>query len=189
MFFSFPFAGTAEGAYVSFVCATIVQFGIGWRFYVGAFKMAKMSSANMDILIVMGTTTAYVFSTINTFPIPIWENIHYIAAVMVITFILLGKYLENKTKGKASSVIRKMLELQPKTALIKKGDNEEEVPIDLLQPGDIVIVKPGEKIPIDSIVITGISAVDESTVTGESFPVTKKIGDKVLEERLTKRVR
>jgi len=180
MFLSFPYAGTAEGAYFSFVCASVVQIGIGWRFYVGAFKMAKMKSANMDTLIAMGTTTAYAFSAINTFPVPIWENIHYMAAVMVITFILLGKYLENKTKGKASSVIRKMLELQPKVARVKKGENEEEVPIEFLQQGDIVIVKPGEKIAVDSIVIEGISAVDESMVTGESLPITKKINDKVI---------
>ena len=180
MYLGFPFAGTIEGAYFSFVCASVVQVGIGWRFYVGAFKMAKLKAANMDTLIVLGTTTAYVFSAINTFPVPVWENIHYSAAVMVITFILLGKYLENKTKGKASSVIRKMLELQPKVARIKKGENEKEIPIELLQQGDIVIVKPGEKIPVDSIVIEGISAVDESMVTGESLPITKKINDKVI---------
>jgi P-type Cu+ transporter len=180
MFLSFPYAGTTEGAYFSFACASVVQIGIGWRFYVGAFKMAKMKSANMDTLIAMGTTTAYVFSAINTFPIPVWENIHYMAAVMVITFILLGKYLENKTKGKASSVIRKMLELQPKVARVKKGENEEEIPIELLQPGDLVIVRPGEKIPVDSIVVEGVSAVDESMVTGESLPITKKINDHVI---------
>ena len=179
-FLSFPFAGITEGAYISFACASIVQFGIGWRFYVGAFKITKMKSANMDTLIVLGTTTAYIFSAVNTFPIPIWENIHYMASVMIITFILLGKYLENKTKKKASSVIRKMLELQPKTARIKKGENQEETPIDLIQQGDTVIVKPGEKIPVDSTVIEGTSAVDESLVTGESFPVTKKRGDKVI---------
>ena len=179
-FLSFPFAGTVEGAFVSFSCASIVQFGIGWRFYVGAFKMAKMRSANMDTLIAMGTTTAYIFSAVNTFPVPLWENIHYMAAVMVITFILLGKYLENKTKGKASSLIRKILELQPKTARIKKGENEEEISIDLLQQGDLVIVKPGENIPVDSIVVEGSSAVDESMVTGESLPITKTRGDKVI---------
>ncbi len=179
-FLSFPFAGTNEGAYISFACASIVQFGIGWRFYVGVFKMTKMKSANMDTLIVLGTTTAYIFSAVNTFPIPVWENIHYMASVMVITFILMGKYLENKTKGKASSVIRKMLELQPKTAILKRGENQEEIPIELLQEGDMVIVKPGEKIPVDSIVVEGTSAVDESIITGESLPVTKKRGNKVI---------
>ena len=103
--------------------------------------MAKMKSANMDTLIVLGTTTAYVFSLINTFPTPIWENIHYEASVMIIVFILLGKYLENKTKGKASSTIRKLLELQPKmTTVRKKGHEEEQVSVELLQSGDALIV-------------------------------------------------
>ncbi len=177
---SLPFIGTTEAAYTAFVFASIVQLGVGWRFYVGTYKMAKMKSANMDTLIAMGTSAAFVFSVTNTFPTPVWENIHYEASTMIITFILLGKYLENKTKGKASSIIRKMLELQPKTAVVLRGDEETEVPIDLLQSGDMLVVKPGEKIPVDCVVVRGFSAVDESMVTGESIPVTKKIGDTVI---------
>ncbi len=173
-----PFAGTNISAYLAFAFASIVQFVTGSRFYIGAFRIAKMKSANMDTLVVLGTTTAYVFSVFNTFPTPVWHNIYYDAAAVVITFILLGKYMELKTNGK--SIIKKMLELQPKTAKIKKETGEEvEIPIELIQPGDIAVVRPGEKIPVDSTVILGSSTVDESMVTGESMPVSKK-GDNVI---------
>lgn len=177
---NFPFFGTVESGYISLICASVVQFWVGRRFYVGALKMAKMKAANMDTLIVLGTTTAFLFSIYHTFPTPIFENLHYEASSMVITFIVLGKYLESKTKGKAASTIKKLLELQPKTATIKKDGKEYEIPIELLQSGDIILVKPGEKIPVDSIVIEGSSAVNESMVTGESIPTTKKLGDSVI---------
>ena len=179
-YLSFPLSGTPESVYISFVCATIVQFFVGRRFYVGAFKIAKMKSANMDTLIVLGTTSAFVFSVYHTFPTVMFEHIHYSATAMVVTFILLGKFLENKTKGKASSTIKKLLELQPKIATVRKDGIESEVPVELLQQGDVVIVKPGQKIPTDSIIIDGTTTVDESMVTGESLPVTKKINDSVI---------
>ncbi|SMH70916.1 heavy metal translocating P-type ATPase [Candidatus Nitrosotalea okcheonensis] len=176
-----PFAGTSIIAYAMFAFASVVQFVTGNRFYTGAFRIAKMRSANMDTLVVLGTTTAYVFSAFYTFPSPIWHNMYYDAAAVVVTFIILGKWMELKTKGKTSSIIRKMLELQPKTARIRKEDGEEtEVAIELIQPGDILVVRPGEKIPVDSVVVLGASAVDESMVTGESVPVTKKVGDGVI---------
>jgi Cu+-exporting ATPase len=172
-----PLAGTATAAYIVFACASVVQFVTGSRFYIGAYRIARMKSANMDTLVVTGTTAAYLFSAFNTFPTPTWYNIYYDAAAVVITFIILGKYLENKTKGNASSIVRKMLELQPKTTRIKKDGQEIEVPIELLKPGDVVVVRPGERIPVDSIVLEGNSAVDESMITGESMPVNKKTGD------------
>ncbi len=176
-----PLAGTSIAAYITFASASIVQFVTGSRFYTGAFRIARMKSANMDTLVVLGTTTAYLFSAFNTFPTPLWHNIYYDAAAVVVTFILLGKYMELKTKGKTSSIIRKMLELQPKTARIKKEDGEEtEIPIDLIQPGEIIVIRPGEKIPVDSVVILGSSAIDESMVTGESMPVSKTIEDTVI---------
>src|SRR5581483_7652651 len=176
-----PLAGTDISAYLAFGFASIVQFVTGSRFYSGAFRIAKMKSANMDTLVVLGTTTAYVFSAFNTFPTPTWHNIYYDAAAVVVTFIILGKYLELKTKGRTSSVIRKMLELQPRIARIKKESGEEvEIPLELIQPGDIIVVRPGEKIAVDSNVILGSSAVDESMVTGESMPVSKKVGDSVI---------
>ena len=173
-----PAAGTSIAAYAMFAFASVVQFVPGSRFYTGAFRIAKMRSANMDTLVVLGTTTAYVFSAFNTFPVPNWHSMYYDAAAVVITFIILGKWMELKTKGKTSSIIRKMLELQPKTARIRKENGEEtEISVELIQPGDILVVRPGEKIPVDSSVVLGTSAIDESMVTGESVPVTKKVGD------------
>jgi len=180
-FMSFvPFAGTATAAYLLFAFASVVQFVTGSRFYVGAYRISKMKSANMDTLVITGTTAAYLFSAFNTFPNPVWHNIYFDSSSVVITFIILGKYLENKTKGKASSIIRKMLELQPKTARIKKDGDELEIPIELIKIGDVIVVRPGEKIPVDGIVLEGNSAVDESVVTGESMPVGKKLGDGVI---------
>ena len=179
-YLSLPMSGTPESVYVSFACAAVVQFFVGRGFYVGAFKIAKMKSANMDTLIVLGTTSAFVFSVYHTFPTVAFEHIHYSATAMIITFILLGKFLENKTKGKASSAIKKLLELQPKVAIVRKNGAESTVPVELLQQGDIVIVKPGQKIPADSVIVDGVSTVDESMVTGESIPLTKKINDSVI---------
>ncbi|MEM3064959.1 MAG: heavy metal translocating P-type ATPase [Candidatus Nitrosotenuis sp.] len=175
-----PLAGTNMSAFLMFACASIVQFVAGSRFYVGAFRIAKMRSANMDTLVVLGTTTAYLFSAYNTFPTPMWHNIYYDAAAVVVTFIVLGKYLENKTKGKTSSIIKKMLELQPKTARIRRDGVEQEIPVEQIKTGDIMVVKPGEKIPVDGVVVEGYSAVDESMVTGESMPLSKKKGDSVI---------
>jgi Cu+-exporting ATPase len=180
-FFALPLAGTAIAAYIAFAGAAVVQFATGSRFYTGALRIARRRAANMDTLVVLGTTAAFVFSAYNTFPEPMWHGIYYDASALVITFILLGKYLELKTKGRTSAVIRKMLELQPKTARVKKADGSElETPIEMIQPGDIVIVRPGEKIPVDSSVIQGESAVDESMVTGESVPIHKKAGDSAI---------
>ncbi|AIF84261.1 copper/silver-translocating P-type ATPase [Candidatus Nitrososphaera evergladensis SR1] len=180
--FSFlPLAGTNAAAYIAFAAASVVQFVTGGRFYSGAFRIARMKSANMDTLVVLGTTATYAFSAYNTFPVPTWHGIYYDASSLVITFILLGKYLELKTKGKTGAVIRKMLELQPKTARVKKADGSEvETRVELIQPGDIMIVRPGEKIPVDSTVVQGESAVDESMATGESAPVHKKSGDSAI---------
>jgi Cu+-exporting ATPase len=181
-----PLAGTDFAAYIMFGCASIVQFVAGSRFYIGAFRIAKMKSANMDTLVVIGTTAAYLFSAFNTFPTPTWHNIYYDAGAVVITFIVFGKYLENKTKGKASSIIKRMLELQPKTARIIEDGKEREVPIELIKAGDVIAVRPGEKIPVDSVVSQGHSAVDESMITGESVPVEKKAGDLVIGSTVNK---
>ena len=176
-----PLAGTNVAAYIAFAAASIVQFIPGGRFYAGAFRIARLRSANMDTLVVFGTTAAYVFSALNTFPTPSWHDIYYDASALVVTFIILGKYLELKTKAKTGSIIRNMLELQPRTARVKKGEGTEiETPIELIQPGDIVVVRPGERIPADSVIVQGESAVDMSMVNGESIPVNKKTGDTVV---------
>jgi Cu+-exporting ATPase len=176
-----PLAGTNTAAYIAFVAASVVQFVTGSRFYSGAFRIAKLRSANMDMLVVIGTTTAYAYSAFNTFPAANWHGIYYDASSLVVSFIILGKYLEIKTRGRTGSIIRKMLELQPKAAKVRKVDGSEvETPVELIQLGDIVIVRPGERVPIDSTVIQGESAVDESMVSGESMPVHKKVGDNIV---------
>jgi Cu+-exporting ATPase len=175
-----PLRGSTAAAYLVFSCASIVQFVVGWRFYAGTYRIGKMKSANMDTLIVTGTTTAYLFSVVNTFPTPNWNHIYYDASALVVVFVIFGKYLETKTKGKTSSLVQKMIELQPKTAKLRRDGQELEVPVEAIKPGDVLIVRPGEKIPVDSLVLEGDSAVDESMVTGESVPLSKKTGDLVM---------
>ncbi len=182
-YISLPFTGTSITAYIMLILAGTVQFLVGKRFYVGAYRISRIGSANMDTLVVVGTTAAYIFSVINTVPEPLWHSIYYDVSSVVITFIILGKYLESKSKSKASSLIRKMLELQPKKArVIKDGDGgvEEEVPVESIREGDVVLVHPGEKIPVDGTIIKGYSAVDESMATGEAMPVSKGPGDEVI---------
>ncbi len=175
-----PLAGTAVSAYLLLVLASIVQFGVGYRFYQGAFRAAKMRTANMDTLVAMGTTAAYLLSIRYTFPYPNWKYIYYDSSAAVISFVLLGKYFEAKMKGKTSSVIKRLLELRPKRARVLKEGKEIEVPVDAIEVGDIIMVRPGERIPTDGLVVDGHSAVDESMVTGESMPVEKALGDEVI---------
>lgn len=175
-----PLAGSDVAAYLMSACASVVQIVAGSRFYSGAFRIARLRSANMDTLVVTGTTAAYLFSLYNTFPNPSWDKIYYDASAVVITFIILGKYLENKTKGKTSSIIKKMLEMQPKTASLKTETGEEQIPIEQIKIGDLLTMRPGERIPVDGVVVEGHSAVDESMVTGESMPVGKKMGYSVI---------
>lgn len=175
-----PLAGTAQSSFLLFACASVVQFAAGRRFYAGAYRIAILGSANMDTLVATGTTAAFLFSAFNTFPSPVWHNLYYDASSVVITFILLGKYLENKTKGKTTSVIRMILEMQPRTARSIQDGKEIEVPVEAIMEGDIILVRPGEKIPIDSVVLEGSSAVDEAAITGESLPARKNPGDVVM---------
>ena len=176
-----PQIGTgAEVAYAVFACAAVVQMLAGRGFYVMAFRTARARAAGMDTLIVLGTSAAFLFSAYNTFPVPLWANMHYEASAMVVTFVLLGRYLENRTKGRASSTIRELLEMRPRTAAVIRDGIESEIAADLLQPGDVVLVRPGQGIPADSRVTEGCSAVDESMVTGEPAPVTRSPGDPVI---------
>lgn len=179
--FSFlPLSGTVVSGYFILILASIVQVVVGGRFYLGAYKAAKMKTANMDTLVSLGTTAAYLFSVWATIPTPRWSMIYYDSAAAVISLVLLGKYFEAKMKGRTSNVVRKLLELQPKRARLIKDGREVEVPADMIQVNDLVIVKPGERIPVDGIIIEGRSAVDESMVTGESIPVDKGPGDEVI---------
>lgn len=166
--------------------ATPVQFWAGKRFYQGAWSGLKNWSANMDTLVAMGTSAAYLFSAFVVLfndwltQQGVATHVYFEASAAIITFILLGKYLEIRAKAKTSSAIKKLLGLQAKSARVKRNNEWTEVPLEEVQVGDVLLVKPGEKIPVDGTVISGESSIDESMVTGESLPVTKNKGDAVV---------
>jgi Cu+-exporting ATPase len=167
----------------SFLLATPVQFIAGWRYYRGAWGAAKARTMNMDTLIVVGTTTAWVYSTIVVFfpgLVPS-HDIYFDSAAMILALILVGKLLEEIARGRSSEAVRRLLDLQPPVARVLREDgSEEEVGVETVMPFDILIIRPGEKIPLDGDVIEGASSVDESMITGESVPVTKGVGDQVI---------
>ncbi len=171
-----------------FLLATPVQFGVGWTFYVGAYKGLKNKSANMDTLIAMGTSAAWIYSTVITFIPGVFPEgeVYYDTAALIISFILVGKLLEVIAKGRTSEAIRKLMGLQAKIARVVRDGKEMEIPIEDVQVGDTVIVRPGEKIPVDGVVVEGYSGVDEKVITGESIPVEKKVGDEVVGATLNK---
>ena len=163
--------------------ATPVQFIIGWRFYKSAFQSLKVKSAGMDLLVAMGTSAAYFFSVYNGFIKSIPEGSHphlyFEASAMLITLILLGKYFEAVAKGKTSEAIQKLMDLQATTARVIRDGDTVDIPVEQVQIDDRVVVRPGEKIPVDGEIIDGNSSVDESMLTGESIPVEKEKGDQV----------
>jgi len=174
-------------SYVLLLLASPVQLILAYRFYVGTYIGLMNKTANMDTLIAVGTGAAYIYSVLATFfPKTFAGSVYYDTSAIIITFILLGKYLEALTKGKASEAIRKLIGLQAKTAIVVRDGKEIEIPIQELQIDDVFVVKPGQKIPTDGIVVSGSSHVDESMITGESMPVSKKENDKVIGATLNK---
>ncbi|MCD6038448.1 MAG: copper-translocating P-type ATPase [Nitrososphaeraceae archaeon] len=173
--------------------ATPLQFWIGWRFYRGLWDGIKARASNMDTLIAIGTTAAYMYSaTVTIIPdyLP-FESVYFETAAIIITLILIGRLLETRTKEKASDAVRKLLDLQPKMAkILRQGEGEDteeiEIPVEQVQVGDIMVIKPGERIPTDGTAIDGLSSIDESAVTGESIPVDKKNGDEVIGATINK---
>jgi P-type Cu+ transporter len=165
--------------------ATPVQFYVGWQYYVGSFKALRNRSANMDVLIAMGSSAAYFYSLPITFGL-LKGHVYFETAAVIITLIRLGKFLEARAKGRTSEAIKKLMGLRAKTARVTRNGQEIEVPVDDVQVGDIVSVRPGEKISVDGVVIEGRSAVDESMLTGESLPVEKGPGDPVIGATLNK---
>jgi Cu+-exporting ATPase len=160
--------------------ATPVQFYTGWDYYVGGFKSLRNKSANMDVLIAMGSSVAYFYSwAVLLFPAA-GQHVYFETAAVIITLIKVGKLLEARTKGKTGNAIRKLIGLQPKTAVIVENDQEKEIALSRVTKDMIVVVRPGERIPVDGTVIQGHSAVDESMLTGEPLPVDKKNGDTVV---------
>ncbi|QNU05152.1 copper-translocating P-type ATPase [Peribacillus butanolivorans] len=176
--------------WVQMAFATPVQFIIGKQFYVGAYKALKNKSANMDVLVAMGTSAAYFYSVYQSIiAIGVHHHIaqlYFETSAILITLILLGKLFEAKAKGRSSEAIKKLMGLQAKTALVLRNGEEREIPLEEVIVGDTVLVKPGEKIPVDGEVVEGNSAVDESMLTGESIPVDKSMGDTVIGSTLNK---
>ncbi|CAG4883556.1 Copper-exporting P-type ATPase [Georgfuchsia toluolica] len=166
--------------WLQLVLATPVQFWVGSRFYVGAWYSLKSGSGNMDVLVALGTSMAWLFSAVVT--VTGLHNLHvyFEASAAVITLVLLGKILEARAKARASAAIEGLIGLQPKTAWLEREGQLSEVPVASLIPGDILIVRPGESVPVDGEIIDGVSHVNEAMLTGESAPVAKKTGDRVF---------
>lgn len=171
--------------------ATPVQFIIGWKFYKNSFYALKARSATMDLLVAIGTTAAYFYSVYVSLFEPSeyiygMRNIYFEASSTIITLVLLGKYLESIAKGKTSKAIQTLIQFKPKTAKVLRKGIENDIPIEEVLIGDVIIVKPGEKVPVDGVIIEGFSTVDESMLTGESIPVEKKENDIVTGASLNK---
>lgn len=178
MFFMNSFPGES---YLLLALTTPIWIGVGWEFHRGAIKTLRHGSANMDTLISIGSTAAYLLSVVATFfPNIVGATTFYDTAALIITLIFLGRYLEAVAKGQTSEAIKKLIGLQPHTAHVMRGGTEVEVPVEQVQVGDEVVVRPGEKIPVDGVVLSGRSSVNESMITGESLPVEKTEGEPLI---------
>ncbi len=171
--------------WLMFIMATPVQFYVGWQYYIGAYKALRNGSANMDVLIAMGSSAAYFYSIPIVLKL-IPGHVYFETAAVIITLIKLGKLLEARAKGRTSEAIKKLMGLRAKTARVVRKGEEIEIPTEDVMVGDIVMVRPGQKIPVDGVVVEGRSSVDESMLTGESLPVEKGPGDPVVGATLNK---
>ncbi len=178
--------------FVQFLLATPVQFWAGWQFYVGFWKATRHRTSDMNTLIAVGTSAAYLYSLIVTF-VPhlimvkgLMIDAYFDTSAAIIVLILLGRFLEARAKGKTSEAIKKLIGLQPRTARVSRNGEEVDIPVGEVALGDLVVVRPGEKIPVDGVVREGSSAVDESMVTGESLPIEKRAGDIVIGATINK---
>ncbi|TYR76168.1 copper-translocating P-type ATPase [Rossellomorea vietnamensis] len=176
--------------WVQFALATPVQFYVGKQFYAGAYKALKNKSANMDVLVALGTSAAYFYSVYLSIELlgtnEGMTELYFETSAILITLIILGKLFEARAKGRSSEAIKKLMGLQAKTATVLRNGEETEIPLEEVAAGDIVFVKPGEKVPVDGEVLEGRSALDESMLTGESVPVDKTAGDEVIGSTINK---
>jgi len=177
-----------HNGWVQLALATPVQFGAGWQFYRDAWHNLRQRTANMSTLVVLGTSAAYLYSL----AVLLWgdrlgvHDLYFEASAVVIALVLLGKLLEARAKGRTSAAIKKLVGLQPRTARVVRDGVEMDIPVEQVVPGDLVVVRPGERIPVDGVIEQGHSAVDESMLTGESLPVEKQVGDTVIGGTLNK---
>ncbi|HUI86973.1 MAG TPA: heavy metal translocating P-type ATPase [Nitrososphaerales archaeon] len=177
-----PLLPRAQSDYLTLALDTPVQFYIGFRFYRGAYDSIRNKMGNMDALVALGTTAAWGYSAVVTlFPgsVPT-SGVYFDTSAAIITLVLAGRYLEHLTKNRASAALRKLADLRPTFARKLIGGSESQVPVEEVQVGDTLVVKPGERIPVDGAVLSGSSSVDESALTGESMPVEKSVGDEVI---------
>ena len=178
--------------YLLWALATPVQFWAGWRFYKGAWGALRHRTTDMNTLIAVGSSAAYIYSVFATlFPgvftsSGMTAHVYFDTSSAIITLILLGRYLEARAKGQTSEAIKKLIGLQPKTAIVVRDGQEQQIPIEEVLTGDLVLVKPGERVPVDGILREGYSSLDESMITGESIPVEKKVGDGVIGATINK---
>ncbi|MBI4849768.1 MAG: copper-translocating P-type ATPase [Nitrospirae bacterium] len=178
--------------FIQFIIATPIQFWVGWQFYTGAFAAARHRTTNMNTLIAVGTSAAYIYSVTATFFPSVFEIKGYAAeayfdtSAAIIVLILLGRLLEARAKGHTSEAIKKLMGLQARTARIIRDGGETDIPIEEVETGDIILVRPGEKVPVDGIIKEGYSSVDESMISGESIPVEKRSGDRIIGATINK---
>ena len=170
--------------WLMFVLALPVQIYVAWDYYVGSVKALRNRSANMDVLVAMGSSVAFLYSVVvmTTLSLNIQglgDHVYFETAAVIITLIKLGKFLEARAKGQTSAALKKLMRLSPKTACVLKDGEEHHIPIEQVAVGDLLIVRPGESMPVDGVVREGSSAIDESLFTGESMPVDKSVGDTV----------
>jgi Cu+-exporting ATPase len=168
--------------YILLILDTPIQFVFGWRFYRGAYDAVRNKMGNMDTLIALGTSTAWIYSAWITFFPSFFSSsgVYFDTAAVIITLVLTGRLLEHMSKGRASEAVRKLMDLQPRLAHVIRGEKEIEIPVEQIQMNDVFIVRPGEKVPVDGVVIDGYSSVDQSMITGESIPVEKNLNDEVI---------
>jgi len=187
--FGAPFAGKS---YLLWALATPVQFWAGWRFYRGAWGALRHKTADMNTLVAVGTSAAYLYSVVAVlFPYLFSTakaelGLYFDTSAMIIALILLGRFLETRARGQTSEAINKLIGMQPKMALVVREGKETEIPVEDVEVGDLILVRPGERVPVDGIIHQGYSAVDESMISGESIPVEKRVGDEVIGATINK---
>jgi Cu+-exporting ATPase len=177
-----PFLPTAINNYLLFALDTPIQFYFGLRFYHGTYDAIRNRMGNMDSLIALGTSAAWIYSTIVTFfpSLVSFGNVFFDTAAAIVTLILAGRYLEHISKGRASEAVRKLMDMQPKLAHVVRGGKEVEIAVEQIEVGEIFVVRPGERVPVDGAVAEGHSSIDQSMITGESIPVEKNVGNEVI---------
>lgn len=192
---TFPWLMQDYWLFIFAAMATPVQFVVGKQYIIGAYKSLRNGSANMDMLVAMGTLAAYGYGLIVLagilfgFSNVVGKDDYFETAAVILTLITLGKLLEARAKGRTSEAIKKLMGLTPKTATVLRDGEEHEIAIDRLQMGDVVVVRPGERIPVDAVIVEGRSAVDESMLTGESMPVNKSVGSEIIGGTINKQGR